>query len=159
LRFSKLDDNVQWVENVDGDDGQKHYVFARLAQRTVSLTTRVNYTMSPTLSLQIYAEPFVSAGAYTGYKELVDGRAKDPNARYSPYAYTGNADFNFRSFRTTNVLRWEYRPGSALFAVWQQGREENASIGSFRFRRDFGGVFAAPSTNVFLVKFSYWLNY
>ena len=32
------------------------------------------------------------------------------------------------------------------------------SYGDFRFGRDFSGVFAAPSHNVFLVKFSYWLN-
>ena len=159
LRFNKQNDDSQWVENVDGADSKTHYVFAHLAQRTVALTTRVNYTMSPTLSLQIYAEPFVSAGEYTGYKELMNGRSKDWTARYAPYAYGGDADFNFRSFRTTNVLRWEYRPGSALFAVWQQGREENASIGTFRFNRDFRGVFAAPASNVFLLKFSYWLNY
>ena len=140
-------------------DAPTHYVFARLDQRTVALTTRVNYTMSPTLSLQIYAEPFVSAGAYTNYKELVDGRADDWQSRYAPYAYTGNADFNYRSFRTTNVLRWEYRPGSSLFVVWQQGREENSPYGDFRFGRDFSGVFSMPANNVFLVKFSYWLNY
>jgi uncharacterized protein DUF5916/cellulose/xylan binding protein with CBM9 domain len=159
VRFNRENNDAQWVENVDAADDKTHYVFAHLAQRTVSLTTRVNYTMSPTLSLQIYAEPFVSAGEYTDYKELLNGRAKDPSVRYGSYAYDGNADFNFRSFRTTNVLRWEYRPGSALFAVWQQGREENASIGTFRFNRDFRGVFAAPASNVFLLKFSYWLNY
>jgi Domain of unknown function (DUF5916)/Carbohydrate family 9 binding domain-like len=159
FRFGKNDNDAQWVTNEDSADGKTHYVFARIDQRTVALTTRVNYTMSPTLSLQIYAEPFVSAGAYSGYKELVDGRTKDWQARFAPYAYVGDADFNYRSFRTTNVLRWEYRPGSALFVVWQQGREENAAFGNFRFGRDFGGVFGAPSTNVFLVKFSYWLNY
>jgi hypothetical protein len=76
-----------------------------------------------------------------------------------PYAYEGNADFNFRSFRTTNVLRWEYKPGSALFVVWQQGREESESFGNFRYGRDFRGVFGIPASNVFLVKLSYWLNY
>jgi hypothetical protein len=159
VRFSQFDQDAQWVENVDGADGQTHYVFARLDQQTVALTTRVNYTMTPNLSLQVYAEPFVSAGEYTGYKELVEGRAKDWRDRYAPYAYAGNADFNYRSFRTTNVLRWEYKPGSALFVVWQQGREESESFGNFRYGRDFRGVFGIPASNVFLVKLSYWLNY
>ena len=159
FRFNKFDHDAQWVTNEESVSAPTHYVFARLDQRTVSLTTRVNYTMSPTLSLQIYAEPFVSSGAYTNYKELVDGRADDWQSRYAPYAYAGNADFNYRSFRTTNVLRWEYRPGSSLFVVWQQGREQNAPYGDFRFGRDFGGVFSVPANNVFLVKFSYWLNY
>ena len=159
LRFNRFDHDAQWVTNEEAVSAPTHYVFARLDQQTVALTTRVNYTMSPTLSLQIYAEPFVSAGAYTSYKELVDGRADDWQSRYAPYDYRGNADFNYRSFRTTNVLRWEYRPGSSLFVVWQQGREDNAPRGDFRFGRDFSGVFSVPASNVFLVKFSYWLNY
>jgi hypothetical protein len=159
IRFNQYDEDAQWVTNEESAGAPTRYVFGRLDQRTVALTTRVNYTMSPTLSLQVYAEPFVSAGAYSNYKELVDGRADDWRARYTPYAYADTADFNYRSFRTTNVLRWEYRPGSALFVVWQQGREENAPHGDFRFGRDLGDVFRAPASNVFLVKFSYWLNY
>ena len=158
LRLSTSDNDAQWVTDEDVD-GRTRYVFARIEQQTVALTLRGNYTMSPTLSLQLYAEPFVSAGAYTDYKELADGRSKDWQTRYAPYDYAGSADFNYRSFRTTNVLRWEYRPGSALFIVWQQGREDTDPVGRFRFGRDFRGVFTAPASNVFLVKMSYWLNY
>ena len=61
---------------------------------------------------------------------------------------TDNPDFNFLSFRTTNVLRWEYRPGSALFVVWQQGREDVPSDGDFQLGRDLSGTFDAPATNV-----------
>jgi hypothetical protein len=56
------------------------------------------------------------------------------------------------------VLRWEYKPGSALYVVWQQVREDTASNGAFRFRQDIHDLFGLPATNVFLVKFSYWLN-
>jgi Domain of unknown function (DUF5916)/Carbohydrate family 9 binding domain-like len=146
-------DDSQWIEESGG-----HYVFGHLQQRTVSLNTRVNYTITPALTIQLYAEPFVSAGAYSRFKELVDGRAPAYDARYAPYAYGGNPDFNYRSFRTTNVLRWEYKPGSTLFVVWQQGREDTLSHGTFNFSRDFGGVFDAPARNVFLVKLAYWIN-
>jgi hypothetical protein len=158
IRFTFNQDDAQWVENVEETDSPTHYVFARIDQTTVGVNARFNYTMTPNLSLQVYAEPFVSAGDYTNYKELVDGRAPQYSDRYAPYAYTGDANFNYRSFRTTNVLRWEYKPGSTLFLVWQQGKEDEQEFGSFRFRRDFSGVFAAPSHNVFLIKFSYWLN-
>jgi hypothetical protein len=157
-RVAVNDDDAQWVENVDDDGGATHYVFGRLEQRTVAMTFRVNYTLTPTLSLQSYAEPFVSAGAYTNFRELVDGRAGEYADRYAPYAYTGSADFNYRSFRTTNVLRWEFKPGSALFAVWQQGRLDEADPGNFDFARDFGGLFATPAHNTFLLKVSYWIN-
>jgi uncharacterized protein DUF5916/cellulose/xylan binding protein with CBM9 domain len=152
--WSHFVQDSQWVENAA--DGR--FVFGRLDQTTVSLTLRVNYTITPNLSVQVYAAPFVSAGDYDGFKQLVDGRAARYEDRYAPIAYAGNPDFNYRSFRTTNVLRWEYKPGSALFVVWQQGREGIVDLGQFQFGRDFRGVFGAPSRNAFLVKWSYWIN-
>jgi hypothetical protein len=158
LRYSLNRDDSQWVENQDLDGGGQRYVFGRIDQKTLSFNTRFNYTMTPTLSLQVYAEPFVSAGHYTNFKQLVDGRAAQYTNRYRSFDYEGSPDFNIRSFRTTNVLRWEYKPGSALFLVWQQGKSGFEEQGDFRFGRDFKGVFSAPSRNVFLIKFSYWLN-
>jgi hypothetical protein len=149
--------DTQWVGNVT--DTKAHYVFGRLAQTTVSFNGRVSYTMSPTLSLQLYAEPFVSAGDYSAFKELVNGRALVYSDRYSHFSYADNPDFNYRSFRTTNVLRWEYKPGSTLFVVWQQAREGSVDDGAFQFRRDFHDTFNTPGRNVFLVKLAYWLNY
>jgi hypothetical protein len=64
-----------------------------------------------------------------------------------------------KSFRTTNVLRWEYKPGSTLFIVWQQARQNDDVAGSFRFGRDFRDIFRSAPRNVFLVKLAYWLNY
>ncbi len=158
FRYNINNDDSQWVANEESDGQPTRYVFGRLRQRTAAFTFRVNYTLTPTLSIQTYAEPFVSAGEYAHYKQLVDGRAPEYERRYAPYAYSDDADFNIRSFRTTNVLRWEYKPGSSLFVVWQQGRSGDGAVGDFRFGRDFGGVFSAPAHNVVLVKFSYWLN-
>jgi hypothetical protein len=153
-RWERNRDDAQWLENT----GDGHYVFGHLEQTTVALTFRTNYTITPQLSIQVYAEPFVSAGDYGPFKELVAGRAPGYGDRYAPFAYGSNPDFNYRSFRTTNVLRWEYKPGSALFVVWQQGREDTLDHGQFQFGRDFAGIFDAPVRNVFLVKLSYWLN-
>jgi hypothetical protein len=155
--FSNNINDAQWVGEV-ADAGRTHYVFGRLDQDTHSLTLRVNYTMTPNLSLQIYGQPFVSAGDYVNYKELVDGRAARYDDRYAPYAYKADADFNVLSFRTTNVLRWEYRPGSALFVVWQQGREGAGTPGRFAFGRDYSSLFDTPASNTLLVKFAYWMN-
>ena len=157
FRYNINNDDSQWVTNETAAD-RTRYVFARLKQRTSAFTIRVNYTLTPDLSFQSYAEPFVSAGHYSDYKELVNGRAPEYEDRYRPYDYSGSADFNIRSFRTTNVLRWEYKPGSSLFVVWQQSRSGFEELGNFDFGRDFGGVFSAPAHNVFLVKLSYWLN-
>jgi hypothetical protein len=70
----------------------------------------------------------------------------------------GDPDFNFRSLRGNAVLRWEYRPGSALFFVWQQDRSSFVPMGDFRLGRDYGALFREPARNVFLVKATYWIG-
>jgi hypothetical protein len=155
--WDRTNRDAQWVgEHVVGD--VTHYVFGRLLQRTSSVTVRANYTVTPNLSVQVYAQPFVSTGLYTGFKELINGRAERYDDRYAPYAYDTSPDFKVLSFRTTNVMRWEYKPGSTLFVVWQQGREGSGTPRPFRFSRDYGDVFGTPSSNAFLVKLAYWLN-
>ena len=67
-------------------------------------------------------------------------------------------DFNFRSLRGSAVVRWEYRPGSALFFVWQQQRDGFEDFGDFRFGRDFGAIFREDVQNIFVVKATYWLG-
>jgi Domain of unknown function (DUF5916)/Carbohydrate family 9 binding domain-like len=159
VRVNRNVSNVQWLENIVDAASKDHYAFGRIDQTTVGLTQRFNYTVSPNLSLQLYAEPFVSAGGYGNYVELANARSLDFNARYTPYAYGGDPDFNVKSFRTTNVVRWEYKPGSTLFVVWQQARENDAVPGGFRLGRDVRDIFGVAPRNVFLVKLAYWLNY
>ena len=89
--------------------------------------------------------------ALRGYKELVNGRADRYADRYAPVRLRGNADFTVLSFRTTNVLRWEFKPGSTLFVVWQQGREGFRPNG-VPLRPNYGDIFDTPSSNTFLVK-------
>ncbi|NIU78658.1 MAG: hypothetical protein GWN71_35440, partial [Gammaproteobacteria bacterium] len=74
----------QYVTRTDADAGA-HYVFARLEQRTASLTTRLSYAFTPALSLQLYAQPFVAAGDYEGFMEVADPRADGFDARFRRY--------------------------------------------------------------------------
>jgi hypothetical protein len=162
FRYNRSIDDSQWVNQIT--DTSNHYVFARIDQSTFAITGRLNYTMTPNLSLQLYGQPFVSTGDYSRYKELTaTPRSPDYGERYTPYAYdfvaNGVPDFNAKSFRTTNVLRWEYRPGSTLFVVWQQARENDFVPGGFRVGRDVRDIFGVPPKNVFLVKLAYWINY
>lgn len=46
------------------------YLFANLDQTTISMESRVEWTFTPTVSLQLYAQPFVSAGRYSAFKEF-----------------------------------------------------------------------------------------
>lgn len=155
-----IDDN-QWYGNFGavGLSDTTHYTFAHLDQKTVSMTGRVNYTITPTLSLQFYGQPFVSAGDYTDWRELNVARSANYTQRYKPYSQGTLSGFNFKQFRSNSVVRWEYRPGSTLFLVWQQGRTEDLTDpGTFNFRRDYRTLFGAHPQNTFLIKGSYWLS-
>src|SRR6267154_1913173 len=140
-------------------DSTTHYTFARLDQNEASLTGRIDYTVSPTLTVQLYAQPFVSKGTYSNLSELADPRAAAYADRYKPY--TGVLDgFNRKQFNSTAVLRWEYRPGSTLFVVWTQGRQLFLDAeGTRSMSREFRDLFDLHPDNTFLVKASYWLNW
>jgi hypothetical protein len=162
-------------------------IFADLSQNTLSMDTRLNWTFTPTLSLQLFAQPFVFAGRYSRFKEFTGPRTTDtqvygedfgticfdaadneytadPNgtcgtAGQSAQAITfDNPDLNFRSLRGNAVLRWEYRPGSTLFLVWQQQRSGSEVFGDFEFSRDANAIFRQRPDNVFVVKMSYWIG-
>lgn len=155
---SDLNDS-QWRANfgTSGADST-HYTFAALDQKTLSLTSRINYTATPTLSLQIYAAPFVSRGEYSNWRELKNPRASSYAERFKPYAGDPGG-FNFKQFRSNTVVRWEYMPGSSVFLVWAQGREIGGAAGNeFSFRRDLTDTFKTHPDNTFLVKISYWFN-
>ncbi|HEX6036547.1 DUF5916 domain-containing protein, partial [Longimicrobium sp.] len=164
----------------------RRFVFAEREQHVVSLDTRVNWTFSPTLSLELFAQPFVATGDYRDFKEYTrpgttDTRdftpgelsvvERDAGGRPTLYRLDtdadpatdqqfrfGNGAFNVRSLRGNAVVRWEYRPGSTLFFVWQQNRSGDEPFGDFQLRRDTGAIFDARPDNVFVVKATYWLG-
>ena len=67
-------------------------------------------------------------------------------------------DFNQRSLIGNAVLRWEYRPGSTIFLVWQRQQVDRALIGDFDLSRDAGALFSAPADDRFIIKVNYWLG-
>ena len=173
---NRRQEDLQWMGRFDLDG--PNYIFAQLGQTTAGVTTRVDWTFSPNLSLQVYAEPFVSAGDYGDLRRITDPRADGYANRFADIeAATGsdgtvsadidgdgtaetfpNPDFNFKQFRSNAVLRWEYRPGSVLFAVWSQGRNHFAQTGDFSLGEDLGDLFGQPGEDVFMVKLSYWIG-
>ncbi|MCZ6915509.1 MAG: DUF5916 domain-containing protein [Gemmatimonadetes bacterium] len=166
------------------------YLFGDLERRELSLETRLDVVFSPTLSLQVFAQPLLSSGDYVSYKQLlapetfdfdvfaegtyeragqvdvcVGGRTcVEKNGRrhidfdgdgISEYSFD-DRDFNVRSLIGNIVLRWEYRPGSTVFLVWQRSQEDEQGIGDFEFGRDLRALINAPAQNAFMIKVNYW---
>ena len=138
--------SAQYVETIDdalaeATYGQR-YVFARLAQETFSAGIRLNWTFSPRVSLQLYAQPLVASGDYTDLGKLAQPLSYDfrryTSVSLTDAAYTVDPDgdgasapfslddpsFAFRSLRGNAVFRWEFRPGSTAYLVWTQTRSD-----------------------------------
>ncbi|MGH7679739.1 MAG: DUF5916 domain-containing protein [Gemmatimonadaceae bacterium] len=158
------------------------YVFATLNQDQLSMTTRLDWTFTPKVSLQLFAQPLLAAGDFYDYKEFMRPRAfafavygrdqgtisrdaggvytVDPDGLLGP-ANTFNfsdRDFNGRFLRGNAVLRWEYRPGSALFLVWQQSRSGSGPPGDFELGRDLDELWGTPPVNVFVLKATWYVG-
>ena len=157
------------------------YLFAELDHTTLSLETRVDVTFTPTLSLQVYAQPYIASADFGAPAELhapgvyefdvygVDVGAVEQvpgGVRVYPQGRSGAAssfvvphrDFTLRSLRGNAVLRWEYRPGSTVFVAWQQTRAGVAATGDFDFNRDRSELFSTRPDNVLVLKVNYWIN-
>lgn len=154
-------DNAQWRGNFGAlAHDTTHYTFARLEQNLVGVTSRIDYTVSPTLSVQLYAQPFATSGAYSNWREVKDASSTAFSQRFKPFVQGGDpGGFNFKEFRSNSVVRWEYRPGSTLYLVWSQGRQQDGlDEGTFSFGRDYRNLFRSHPMNTFLIKASYWFS-
>jgi hypothetical protein len=161
----------------------RRYLFADVKQKSLSMDTRVNWTLTPNLTFEMFAQPLIASGEYSSFKQFAAPRTLDldvfgpdritatgsgdtrtytidPDGPGPAAAFTTrfNPDFNFRSLRGNAVLRWEYLPGSTMFLVWTQNRSHTAPFGNFDFGRDRTALFDAHPDNVFLIKVNYWLG-
>ena len=163
LDYSRNLNNTQFYGHFVDSTGVTHYTFAHLDQTTVGLTFRVDYTVSTTLTLQIYASPFISKGTYSDVREVVNARADKYADRFAPYgdaAVTANPGaFDVREFNSSTVMRWEYHPGSSLYLVWTQGRQNpEPGGGSSDLSDDLDQLFRAHPANTYLIKVTHWFD-
>ena len=155
--YGRAHTRTQFVDAFDDPSATatygRRYVFAELEQTTFEIKMRADWTLSSRLSFQLYLQPFIASGDYHDGHSLVAPRTRD----YEPYPLAEEPDFNFRSVRGSAVVRWEFRPGSALYVVWNENRADVIPTGNFSLSRDLRAIPTAPSHDVFLVKLSYWL--
>jgi hypothetical protein len=181
VNYEQTLDNLQYVATAEAGDDPR-WVLARIDQDTWSFTVRVNFSVTPDLTIQYYGSPYIGTGRYTEFKRAADTLAERYPARFHLYgpgeityvesanayrvteagggpAYVfGNPDFSFRQFRSNLVARWEWKPGSSLFVVWSQGRTSEVPAWEDSFADNWSQLWRAEPDNVFLVKASYWFS-
>jgi len=180
INYNKFDDTWAWV-------GKKYYnnetlyLWAALNQQTMNITFRLDWTIKNDLTIQYYAQPYVTAGKYFDFLEVDDNTALDFNKRFRKieteyvdslgvyfvdrnfdgepdYTFWGGKDFNYKQFRSNLVLRWEYSTGSVLYLVWSQGFTDYELFKPFDYRKNINTLFDGVGNNVLMLKISHALN-
>lgn len=176
-RYSRQTDMRQYLQRIEGTGGTatfgNRYVFSEIERSTLSLQFRVNYSINPDLSIEVYAEPFASSGDFRNPGELTEARSYDIR-RYNIIGRTAendllvedqgqqfevrDPDFVRRSFRSNVVMRWEFIPGSTLFLVWQQNRNANLDEAFLVRPDDLSATFNQRGDTLIAIKFAYWFS-
>ena len=174
--------NLQFVNKINLENDSR-YVLGRIKLDRFSLTTRIYYNVTPKLTIQYYAQPFLSSGNYSRFKYATNTHSDSYTNRFHEYSVGEivynkssniynidenkdgemdysfiNPNFNFFQFRSNLVIRWEFGRGSTLFLVWSQDRTGFDSLGEFHLFDDANGLFGIKPDNVFLVKVSKWFS-
>ena len=176
---------LQWVTDVKDARAVNtyggRYVFGEMKQKTFSTNIRLNWTFTPKLSLQLFIQPLISVGNYSNFKELAEPRTLnynfygedgstiiynedndeytvDPDGSGESIFSFENPNFNYKSLRANLVFRYEVLPGSVLYFVWTNNRANSANPGELDISRDLNDLWNEETDNVFLLKFTYWID-
>ncbi|MCK4345300.1 MAG: hypothetical protein KAX05_08440, partial [Bacteroidales bacterium] len=169
--------NLQYVtkRSFESDD---RYLFAKIDQKTIMFSLRLNYSISPNFTIQYWGQPFISVGKYSEFKKITNPKADQYTSRFHSFTdneisydetdnvynvnegpdlnYSiDNPDFNVKEFKSNLVVRWEYVPGSTIFLVWSQGRSGYDPTGEFNLNQDMRDLYDIHPHNIFLIKLSY----
>ncbi len=163
------------------DSYGSRYLFSEVAVEQHSFQGRLEWTFSPDLTFQLVSSPLFTTWDYQALKELIEegkdfhtyalgngivamdstgAMVIDPDGAGAAASFeVGNNDFRYSVVQTNAVLRWEFRPGSTLYLVWQHDLESflsgteaelNKSIA-----RNFEGLKNAQGLNTIMVKVNY----
>ncbi len=169
----------QFVSNIAYNNTTRTIV-SEVKQKTLRFTGRINYNITPELTIQYYGQPYITRPVYSHFAYVADPLAKksedrfyifkpaeisfsngkyfvDENTDGTPEYSFSKPDFNFVQFRSNLVIRWEYRAGSELYLVWSQGNNPDAYDDLYTplARSLFDNAFAQQSRNIFLIKCTY----
>ncbi len=172
-------DDLQYIDQVDFN-GETQYLLGRVEQTTYRMSMRANYNITPNLTLEFWGQPFLATGEYSEFKKVHLANSENYNDRFRMFEsseviydaeedeygvfgtggttadYTfSNPDFNNVQFRSNFVVRWEYIPGSTLFAVWSSNGSFSDTLEDNSFSNLRSQLGNLETTNTFLIKYTY----
>lgn len=170
--ISRERNDLQYIHQFSSSTGTQ-YLIGRVLQETYSMSMRMNYNITPNLTLEFWGQPFIAKAEYDKFKWVDNATSDIYKARFidikqsriaineskTNYEIDGkfeleNPDFNVVEFRSNLVARWEYIPGSTLFLVWANNGSYSDQQEDNNFNTLTDKLTDLRGTNTFLLKFS-----
>jgi hypothetical protein len=176
--YSVRNDEFQYIRRASFNDDDR-YIFGNIDQKVLSMSIRVNYNITPDLTIEYWGQPFIATGTYSKFKMITDPQADELDDRYHVFTddqitkeetyygidedidgtddyAIGIPDFNVDEWLSNLVVRWEFMPGSTAYLVWSQSRDFYQTHSEFEVWDNLHDLFTnKKANNVFLVKLSY----
>ena len=171
--LEKIADNNQYVPSPTLN------IAGRIDRKTLYTSLRVEYFISPELSVQYYGSPYSSVGKFQKIYKVVDAHSIDQAKRYQTLSFVNQdndyqyyrddnsppaiwkitkPDFNFQEFRSNFVVRWEYKAGSTFYFVWAHNRSRYESLYNPDVLGSFSDIGSVRARNTLMIKFNYWFT-
>jgi hypothetical protein len=147
------------------------YLFGKLEAKNVSATVRATYTFTPRLTLQAYAQAFLASGHFSDLRALGTLPAAPGTAPRTPGMTVHlselvaapavpttdpTPDFEEAAINASVVFRWEYRLGSTLYLVYTRSQIPLVETFTPPAVLDPHAFGHGATTDVVLLKLSYW---
>jgi len=105
--------SMQWVGIVEDEKGP-NIIYSNILRKQTNTEVRLNVAFSSKMTFEAYYQPFKVYMDYEDYNRLVREKSFD----LEPYNYDKDKDFKIDNNVGTFVFRWEYLPGSLIYAVY-----------------------------------------
>ena len=137
--------SMEWVD-IEEDSIGTNIIYAESVALMNDIQIRFNWTFTPDLTFEAFFQPFTVDLDYKTFYKLMAEKTRN----LEPYDYIGNPDFKIKNVVGTFVVRWEYRPGSTLFFVYNLHNDNYYNANDDNWDKN--------SANSLFVKFNYWLQ-
>ena len=144
---------MQWVDIVDDSNGQfedsngkYNIVYAKTKRDQINSELRLNIAVSPAMTFEAFYQPFNVKMDYKNYYRLDEEKSFNT----TDYNYSGDENFEIKNQRGTFVFRWEYLPGSLVYAVY--------NLNDNNYFSNAEGAWEKEKSNSFFLKFDYFFQ-
>ena len=181
-------DTDQYIDQISDEQAintyGKRYIFSDISNDTKGMTFEADMIHSPTVSFQFFMRPELGHYQYRGLKEFNNPggydfiyyeenqiREIDENTVEITPSYAADANsftlskdfirgFNFISIRSNFVVKWEFKPGSSMFLVWQHERNhyEITDEKNLRISAGVDKLLGSDYVSTFMIKLTHWFS-